>query len=159
MALGLRSDHCTSRPAAEPCSFSRTGPLSLSVKPQPCWDPMVCEAAGVRFPLKGVISAPACGHGPAMREPASAALPSRAAPPALAVGSSAAAEVAARVQQLVAEYTDFVWRSLRRLGVAAADCDDGCQRVWVVLAKKIALIEPEKTRSYVFSVVVRVASE
>jgi len=120
---------------------------------------MVCEAAGVRFPLKGVISAPACGHGPAMREPASAALPSRAAPPALAVGSSAAAEVAARVQQLVAEYTDFVWRSLRRLGVAAADCDDGCQRVWVVLAKKIALIEPEKTRSYVFSVVVRVASE
>ncbi|MEO8177883.1 MAG: sigma-70 family RNA polymerase sigma factor [Deltaproteobacteria bacterium] len=93
-----------------------------------------------------------------MREPASAALPSRAPLPAApAPAPPAAAE--ARVQQLVAEYMDFVWRSLRRLGVAAADCDDGCQRVWVVLAKKVALIEPEKTRSYVFSVVVRVASE
>ncbi len=70
--------------------------------------------------------------------------------------------VAARadsIHQLVAEYMDFVWRSLRRLGVAEADCDDGCQRVWVVLAKKISSIEPEKMRSYIFSVVVRIASE
>jgi RNA polymerase sigma-70 factor (ECF subfamily) len=70
--------------------------------------------------------------------------------------------VAARadaIHQLVAEHMDFVWRSLRRLGVAEADCDDGCQRVWVVLAKKISSIEPEKMRSYIFSVVVRIASE
>jgi RNA polymerase sigma-70 factor (ECF subfamily) len=98
-----------------------------------------------------------------MREPASAAPSSALLPILAAPGAPAAeatpAEVAARVQRLVAEYMDFVWRSLRRLGVAAADCDDGCQRVWVVLAKKVAFIEPAKTRSYVFSVVVRVASE
>jgi RNA polymerase sigma-70 factor (ECF subfamily) len=64
-----------------------------------------------------------------------------------------------RVHELVNEYMDFVWRSLRRLGVAEADCDDGCQRVWVVLAQKLESIEPTKVRSYVFSVVVRVASE
>jgi len=64
-----------------------------------------------------------------------------------------------RVHELVNEYMDFVWRSLRRLGVAEADCDDGCQRVWVVLAQKLDSIEPSKVRSYVFSVVVRVASE
>jgi RNA polymerase sigma-70 factor (ECF subfamily) len=98
-----------------------------------------------------------------MREPASAVpppalLPNLAAPRAPAVEVTPA-EVAVRVQQLVAEYMDFVWRSLRRLGVAAADCDDGCQRVWVVLAKKVAFIEPAKTRSYIFSIVVRVASE
>lgn len=97
-----------------------------------------------------------------MREPASAA-PSppgrRASDARPAAPTAGALEVALRVQQLVAEYMDFVWRSLRRLGVAAADCDDGCQRVWVVLAKKVAFIEAEKTRSYVFSVVVRVASE
>jgi RNA polymerase sigma-70 factor (ECF subfamily) len=64
-----------------------------------------------------------------------------------------------RVHELVNEYMDFVWRSLRRLGVADADCDDGCQRVWVVLAQKLDSIEATKVRSYVFSVVVRVASE
>jgi RNA polymerase sigma-70 factor (ECF subfamily) len=64
-----------------------------------------------------------------------------------------------RVHALVNEYTNFVWRSLRRLGVAEADCDDGCQRVWVVLAQKLSSIESDKLRSYVFSVVVRVASE
>lgn len=64
-----------------------------------------------------------------------------------------------RVHELVNEYMDFVWRSLRRLGVAEADCDDGCQRVWVVLAQKLDSIEPTKVRSFVFSVVVRIASE
>jgi RNA polymerase sigma-70 factor (ECF subfamily) len=54
---------------------------------------------------------------------------------------------------------NFVWRSLRRLGVPEADCDDGCQRVWLVLARKLTSIEPGKVRSYLFSVVVRVASE
>jgi RNA polymerase sigma-70 factor (ECF subfamily) len=77
--------------------------------------------------------------------------------------SSTACEVPdgtrAQVVALVGEYMDFVWRSLRRLGVSEADCDDGCQKVWVVLARKIASIAPEKVRSYVFSVVVRVASE
>ena len=64
-----------------------------------------------------------------------------------------------RVQDLVSGYVHFVWRSLRRLGVPEADCDDGCQRVWLVLAQKIDSVEAEKQRSYVFSVVVRVACE
>lgn len=64
-----------------------------------------------------------------------------------------------RVRELVEAYTDSVWRSLRRLGVPECDCDDGCQRVWVVVAQKIDAIEPSKTRSFVFSVVVRVASD
>jgi RNA polymerase sigma-70 factor (ECF subfamily) len=111
----------------------------------------MCEAAPVRFPSKGVISPLPRGHGTPVRAPASDD-PARAC-------EVQAAEAAARVHQLVNEYMEFVWRSLRRLGLAAADCDDGCQRVWVVLAKKIGAIEPHKTRSYVFSVVVRVASE
>jgi RNA polymerase sigma-70 factor, ECF subfamily len=64
-----------------------------------------------------------------------------------------------RMHALVNEYMDFVWRSLRRLGVSEPDCDDGCQRVWVVLAEKIGTVEAGKLRSFVFSVVVRVASE
>jgi RNA polymerase sigma-70 factor, ECF subfamily len=64
-----------------------------------------------------------------------------------------------RVRVLVEQYMDFVWRSLRRLGVPAADCDDGCQRVWLVVSRKLPLIAPNKERSYIFSVAVRVASE
>jgi RNA polymerase sigma-70 factor (ECF subfamily) len=64
-----------------------------------------------------------------------------------------------RMHALVNEYMDFVWRSLRRLGVSGADCDDGCQRVWVVVAQKLPSIEPDKVRSFLFSVVVRIASE
>jgi RNA polymerase sigma-70 factor (ECF subfamily) len=64
-----------------------------------------------------------------------------------------------RLRQLVDEHLDFVWRSLRRLGVREADCDDGCQRVWLVVSKKHSDIAPGKERSFIFSVAVRIASE
>lgn len=63
-----------------------------------------------------------------------------------------------RARALVTEFGDFVWRSLRRLGIAEAECDDGCQRVWLVVTQKLAQIEPGKERSYLFSVAMRVAS-
>lgn len=69
------------------------------------------------------------------------------------------AELEARVHGWVEEYLDFVWRSLRSLGVPRADCDDGCQKVWWVVARKAETIQPGKERSYIFSVVMRVASE
>lgn len=75
------------------------------------------------------------------------------------LASDASAHAHERVRALVDEYMDSVWRSLRRLGVPAADCDDGCQRVWVVVAQKIQAIDAGKVRSFVFSVVVRVASD
>lgn len=73
--------------------------------------------------------------------------------------AAALADLRRRVNELVCEHMDFVWRSLRRLGVAEADCDDGCQRVWLVVASKARLIEPSKAKSFIFSVVLRVASD
>jgi RNA polymerase sigma-70 factor, ECF subfamily len=64
-----------------------------------------------------------------------------------------------RVRDLVVQHSTFVWRSLRRLGVREADCADGCQRVWLVLARNVDAIEADKMRSYIFSVVVRTASD
>jgi RNA polymerase sigma-70 factor (ECF subfamily) len=72
---------------------------------------------------------------------------------------SVGAEPQRRLRALVNEYADFVWRSLRRLGVPAADCDDGCQRVWVVVAHKLDNVEAGKLKSFLFAVVVRVASD
>jgi RNA polymerase sigma-70 factor, ECF subfamily len=89
--------------------------------------------------------------------------PPVATAPVVTARAPATAEVRAelhrRVHALVRGHLDFVWRSLRRLGVAEADCDDGCQRVWVVVARKAEAIEPGKAKSFIFSVVVRVAAE
>jgi RNA polymerase sigma-70 factor (ECF subfamily) len=119
-----------------------------------------------------VIGLEGTGHGAPMMEvgdsPTGERVEAGQTPaPAGAAASAAAAsgpentraELHRKVQMLVHEHMDFVWRSLRRLGVAEADCDDGCQRVWVVVARKVVEIEPDKARSFVFSVAVRVASE
>lgn len=111
----------------------------------------IVQGSHVALPSEKVISATPGGHCVAMPEPASE--PQGHALPATA------GQISARMQQLVAQYLDFVWRSLRRLGVAEADCDDGCQRVWVILARKVGVIEAAKLRSFVFSVVVRVAAD
>jgi RNA polymerase sigma-70 factor, ECF subfamily len=96
------------------------------------------------------------GHGQAVPV-ASSATDSGAIPVGTVDWTAEAIQV--RVHQLVTEHVDFVWRSLRALGVPAADCDDGCQKVWWVIARKVASIEPGKERSFIFSVVMRVASD
>ncbi|AKU99500.1 RNA polymerase sigma factor RpoE [Labilithrix luteola] len=67
-------------------------------------------------------------------------------------------ELEARLQRLAVEHYDFVWRSLRRLGVAPPETDDAAQRVFLVIADKLPNIEPSKERSFVFGIVMRVAA-
>ena len=64
----------------------------------------------------------------------------------------------ARLRELTAEYYEFVWRSLRRLGVRPPETDDAAQRVFLVLAQKLSSIHPDKERSFVFGIVMRVAA-
>jgi len=65
---------------------------------------------------------------------------------------------AASLSDAVREHHGFVWRSLRRLGVPDTDTDDATQRVFLVLAKNFAQVEPQKLRSYLFGVAVRIAA-
>jgi RNA polymerase sigma-70 factor, ECF subfamily len=53
----------------------------------------------------------------------------------------------------------FVWRSLRRLGVAEAQLRDASQQVWIVVARRLEEIEPEAERSFLFGTALRVAAE
>jgi RNA polymerase sigma-70 factor, ECF subfamily len=62
------------------------------------------------------------------------------------------------VRQLVLDYYDFVWRSLRRLGVPPGDIDDALQQVFMVATKRLPSIMPGSERSFLFSTLVRVAS-
>ena len=62
------------------------------------------------------------------------------------------------LQQLVREYLSHVYRLLRHLGVPAADLDDACQQVFLVLAGKHATINPGSERAFLSSVSARIAS-
>ena len=63
-----------------------------------------------------------------------------------------------RLRRIAAEEYEFIWRSLRRLGVRPPETDDAAQQVFVILSPKLASVEPGKERSYLFSIVMRVAS-
>ncbi len=65
---------------------------------------------------------------------------------------------ATRFAELVSQNIDFVWRTVRRLGVSAADADDATQQVFVVAHQKVAEIRTGSERAFLVAVSTRVAS-
>lgn len=63
-----------------------------------------------------------------------------------------------RLASLMREHFDFVWRSLRRLGLTPADADDGAQEVFLVASRKLDAIEPGRERAFLFGAALKVAS-
>jgi RNA polymerase sigma-70 factor, ECF subfamily len=53
---------------------------------------------------------------------------------------------------------DFVWRSLRRLGLSNADADDGAQEVFLVFSRKLAAVPAQSEKRFLFATALRVAS-
>jgi RNA polymerase sigma-70 factor (ECF subfamily) len=64
----------------------------------------------------------------------------------------------ARLRALRDEHFEFVWRALRRLGVADADTDDAVQQVFITAAGKLDDIHEGSAKSFLFGVALRVAS-
>ena len=57
-------------------------------------------------------------------------------------------------------HIDFVWRSLRRLGVDESDASDAAQEVFVVVHRKLAEFEARsKLTTWLFGICLRVASD
>lgn len=71
---------------------------------------------------------------------------------------SRSADAEQRLRQVMDEHHDFVWRSLRRLGVRDADTDDATQEVFLIFAKRLEEVSAELTRAFLFGTAVRVAS-
>lgn len=65
---------------------------------------------------------------------------------------------AERLRALVGEHFDFVWRYLRRMGVADGDADDGAQRVFLTASERLGDIRPGSERAFLRGVALRVAS-
>jgi RNA polymerase sigma-70 factor, ECF subfamily len=63
-------------------------------------------------------------------------------------------------REIYDEHFDFVWRSLRRLGVAEADAQDAAQEVFVVVHRKLSEFEGRaKITTWLFAICMRVASD
>lgn len=59
---------------------------------------------------------------------------------------------------LVRDHADFIWRTLRRLGVPERAVDDATQQVFVTASNKLARIRPGTERSFLFGVAMNVAA-
>lgn len=64
-----------------------------------------------------------------------------------------------RLRALFDAHFDFVWRSVRRLGVDAGAADDAAQEVFVVASRRLDDVEPGKERAFLFGTAMRVAAD
>jgi len=60
--------------------------------------------------------------------------------------------------RLVADQADFVWRTVRRLGVPEAMADDATQQVFLIVQSRIATILTGRERAFLFGVAMNVAA-
>jgi RNA polymerase sigma-70 factor, ECF subfamily len=62
-------------------------------------------------------------------------------------------------ESLYRQYFDFVWSSVRRLGVSPAAADDVVQEIFIVIHSRLHTLEkPDALRSWIYSVVRRTVS-
>jgi RNA polymerase sigma-70 factor (ECF subfamily) len=64
---------------------------------------------------------------------------------------------ALRLKQIATDEYRFIWRLLRRIGVAPRAVDDAAQQVFVVLSQKIARVETGLERAFLVQTALRVA--
>jgi RNA polymerase sigma-70 factor, ECF subfamily len=81
--------------------------------------------------------------------------------PLTEVTDTAISEMSAerRIAELVRSHYDFVWRSLRRLGVRDGDADDAAQHVFLIAARKLDAIRPGCESAYLYQTALRIASD
>jgi RNA polymerase sigma-70 factor, ECF subfamily len=63
-----------------------------------------------------------------------------------------------RLQALVEQHLDGIWRFLRHLGVPALALEDAVQEVFAVVARRIAQVRPGSEKGFLFGTALRVAS-
>jgi RNA polymerase sigma-70 factor, ECF subfamily len=70
------------------------------------------------------------------------------------------ADAPLRLRDLYQEHAAFVWRSLRRLGVAEADVDDVLQEVFLVVHRRLSEYEERgRARAWLYSICTRIARD
>jgi RNA polymerase sigma-70 factor (ECF subfamily) len=86
-------------------------------------------------------------------------LAARAAASRARAGAGLDAEQLRAFESLYCDYFDFVYRSLRRLGVAASSVEDALQEVYLVVLRHIDRYQPgTHPKAWLFAITHRVAS-
>lgn len=62
------------------------------------------------------------------------------------------------LESFVGQHYAFVWRLLRGFGLSPPDSDDAAQQVFMISARKLETIAPDRERSFLYGVAVRVAN-
>jgi DNA-directed RNA polymerase specialized sigma24 family protein len=62
------------------------------------------------------------------------------------------------IDSLVADHYGFVWRVLRGFGLTPTDAEDATQQVFMIAARKLDAIDPQRARSFVYGAALRVAN-
>lgn len=70
-----------------------------------------------------------------------------------------ASGVRGAVSELVRREFRFVWRLLRRLGLAESDADDAAQQVFLIAERRFGDIRPGRERSFLYTTALHVASK
>ena len=65
----------------------------------------------------------------------------------------------ARLSSIADAHFAWLWRLLRRLGVAPSDVEDAAQQVFMVVSRRLSVIEPGSEQSFLFGVAIRVSIE
>jgi RNA polymerase sigma-70 factor, ECF subfamily len=96
---------------------------------------------------------------PSLEAVSVAVRPDRDSSPSVASASSVSVE--SNFRAMYDAHVDFVWRNLRRLGVAEADGEDRTQEVFVVAHRRFAeyVDRGHGPRAWLFQIVLRVASD
>ena len=69
------------------------------------------------------------------------------------------ADAETRLRALFREHYDFIWRTLRRLGLEEGRADDAAQSVFLTASRKLDSIRAGGERGYLFGIALRVASD
>jgi RNA polymerase sigma-70 factor, ECF subfamily len=83
----------------------------------------------------------------------------RAVISALAVAGPVSDATQRRLRTAIAEHYEFIWRTVRRLGVPGHSVEDAVQQVLLVIARRIEEVQPGSERSFMVATAVRVASD
>ena len=63
----------------------------------------------------------------------------------------------ARLRSIVTDHYEFVWRSLRHLGVMPGDADDAVQQVLIIVSRKLDQVTVGRERAFLFATAMRIA--
>jgi len=75
------------------------------------------------------------------------------------VSASATPDTDERMRRLVVAHFDFVWRIMLRFGVPQAVAEDATQDVFIIADRKTRDGWPEKEKSFLFAIALRVAAD